>query len=1120
MKKLCNLFLCVMLIVTMIPGMAFAEDAGDGSGGNNPKFTLRVKGTNITADEGATLSNDFYNREIELLVDDIPNMYIEPLQLSGNGSGHVDINGPSDGVFTLTPMAGGQKMLLVTCGPNTRSFYLDIFEDDLQPGNGGSNGGGDQGGDSPGSASLWLALGENTFYPGNDLFPDDFYNQPLTVYRNDGTGAQRVDFADNHPQFVYGDCIEVSVDKENDTFMVKPLELGGTSLDIKVSDNERYSFVVDIQNRHLGNGESGGSNGSQNFDTPVRIFNHELQELENDAVFVRELGDDGTFYFVLTLHKDEDPEGAVAAQIYDNYLGMAGYTFNEAEGIVPADMIAISAVTFNDQQKNQLGLNDSEKTYFSYKAVVDNQNLKEMSYLDCGLINGWFIFEDAGGERIQLNQNDCYIAVCGTEFDLGTINWSKENDNMYFADQQGGNKQDEKELRMWSPAGEQAFYLYHEFDNAEIEFRVLSEYSVANNVCAYGDIDVDDMLTVTQVNENWTKLSLKSFGGHNNIIVTATAYDRQIENGDQRIAQSQIVLTKSILFQYPKGTMAQVEDLKDYMAALSKEYVIPDMNYIPFLDDAQDDGDYTVAVNARKGMDKQFRLPYAGGYFGLTAMPADNYELKAVRGIDGNGEVVSLDYVIMQKFYFLVTDPNGGSLEEEANLYQSGEGLQFCDIMGSNGLVEAQAELASYSWNGSTYSVNVANKDTAVAQTLGAMQQWAAGKGFTLTYLDSCMYYDIAFEPQLEGNGADTVMTMNEKFDQVGIVEFVTEEIQEGDLFGAEDDSDAGIKPSDNASENAWGDNDFDDFDSELMDSEMRGDCEEKLNDFYHGHEGHRVVRGYHFEMRNDAGFEGMADVYLPIPDGVDPDNCQIFWMEDGVPVPMPTRHVCIDSKHYAVITTSHFSYYFIAAPEDAVSEDFVEDSDSGSGSSWYPPAVPKDPIADERADASEAVTGYVDAAEYDEAEAEEIAAIIEQAKKDIKAAKSADEIKAIEEAAKAEIDKLETAEEKALIAEVEDTKFKARSKMTTLRGKRAVKITWTVPEGVDFDGFEVYRSTQRFKGFGKEPVFTTTKTSYINNKGLKVGNTYYYKVRAFKFVNDEKVYTEYSYKAFRTIKK
>lgn len=175
-------------------------------------------------------------------------------------------------------------------------------------------------------------------------------------------------------------------------------------------------------------------------------------------------------------------------------------------------------------------------------------------------------------------------------------------------------------------------------------------------------------------------------------------------------------------------------------------------------------------------------------------------------------------------------------------------------------------------------------------------------------------------------------------------------------------------------------------------------------------------------------------------------------------------------------------------------------------------------PLTEAQKEATTAVAGYVDPSDYTAEATAEIATITEQVKKDIAAAKTVEEVKAIEEAAKTEIDKIETAEEEALMAAVEDTKFKARSQMTTLNGKKAVKLTWNVPEGMELDGYEVYRSTERYKGYGTEPFWTTTKTTYTNNKDLKSGNTYYYKVRGYKIVNDEIVYSEYSYKAWRTI--
>lgn len=143
------------------------------------------------------------------------------------------------------------------------------------------------------------------------------------------------------------------------------------------------------------------------------------------------------------------------------------------------------------------------------------------------------------------------------------------------------------------------------------------------------------------------------------------------------------------------------------------------------------------------------------------------------------------------------------------------------------------------------------------------------------------------------------------------------------------------------------------------------------------------------------------------------------------------------------------------------------------------------------------------------------------QADKDIAAAKTAEEVEKIKEEAKAKIEAVSTAEEKAdkvAVSSVSWKTFKATSKKTKLNGKKAVKITWTLPDGVTVDGFEVYRGTKRNSGYGTTPYFTTTKTSYTNNKALKAGKMYYYKVRGYKMINGEKVYTEWSSKAYRTI--
>ena len=129
-------------------------------------------------------------------------------------------------------------------------------------------------------------------------------------------------------------------------------------------------------------------------------------------------------------------------------------------------------------------------------------------------------------------------------------------------------------------------------------------------------------------------------------------------------------------------------------------------------------------------------------------------------------------------------------------------------------------------------------------------------------------------------------------------------------------------------------------------------------------------------------------------------------------------------------------------------------------------------------------------------------------------------------DAKRAEEEKLEKHKElvKEAKAVIKKTEFKATStKQTKLNGKKAVKIKWEIIGGEydlsDFDGFDIYRSAKKNSGYTKTPFFTTTKWTYTNNKDLKAGKTYYYKVRAWKMVDGEKVYTGWSTKAWRTVK-
>ena len=97
--------------------------------------------------------------------------------------------------------------------------------------------------------------------------------------------------------------------------------------------------------------------------------------------------------------------------------------------------------------------------------------------------------------------------------------------------------------------------------------------------------------------------------------------------------------------------------------------------------------------------------------------------------------------------------------------------------------------------------------------------------------------------------------------------------------------------------------------------------------------------------------------------------------------------------------------------------------------------------------------------------------------------------------------------------------KLTLRSSQVKIKsGKKAVKLTWKGGEDIQLDGIEIYRSLKKSSGYGKKPLYTTVKSSYLNTS-VKTGKRYYYKVRGFVTIDGEKVYTQYSTKAWRNVK-
>ena len=107
------------------------------------------------------------------------------------------------------------------------------------------------------------------------------------------------------------------------------------------------------------------------------------------------------------------------------------------------------------------------------------------------------------------------------------------------------------------------------------------------------------------------------------------------------------------------------------------------------------------------------------------------------------------------------------------------------------------------------------------------------------------------------------------------------------------------------------------------------------------------------------------------------------------------------------------------------------------------------------------------------------------------------------------------------ILAKLSEQKLAARSALVTMKnGKKAVKITWYNKNGelMVFNGIEIFRSTKRNSGYGKKPIYTTTKNAYYNT-AVKKGTRYYYKVRGFVIIDGQKYYTDWSLKAIRTVK-
>lgn len=113
------------------------------------------------------------------------------------------------------------------------------------------------------------------------------------------------------------------------------------------------------------------------------------------------------------------------------------------------------------------------------------------------------------------------------------------------------------------------------------------------------------------------------------------------------------------------------------------------------------------------------------------------------------------------------------------------------------------------------------------------------------------------------------------------------------------------------------------------------------------------------------------------------------------------------------------------------------------------------------------------------------------------------------------------SSEDLQAIQAVESLKLVARSAIElSPKGKKAIKIYWYAEDGSkpELDGYEIYRSVKVDNNYGDKPIFTTENLQYFNTSA-KAGTRYYYKVRGYKVIDGEKIYTPFSLKAIRTAK-
>ncbi|MCT8137560.1 pre-peptidase C-terminal domain-containing protein [Anaerobacillus sp. CMMVII] len=94
-------------------------------------------------------------------------------------------------------------------------------------------------------------------------------------------------------------------------------------------------------------------------------------------------------------------------------------------------------------------------------------------------------------------------------------------------------------------------------------------------------------------------------------------------------------------------------------------------------------------------------------------------------------------------------------------------------------------------------------------------------------------------------------------------------------------------------------------------------------------------------------------------------------------------------------------------------------------------------------------------------------------------------------------------------ISSTKSTKVINSSIQTVSTNYNKIKITWARVPGAD--GYDIYRSTTSDGKYSRVGTVTKGTTTSFTNSGVTTGKKYFYRVRAYRIIDEKKVYSSYT---------